>query len=361
MNLPSLALALVIVATCNKLAYSNEVSPLYYPELLASWEVVEDNDSIEGWSDIFPADRDDFDDVLSLSQVGVTSGEYSLAITTSGAGDHLAARVFWDVWECDASYTTIRNALQNPDLYELELDITYESADLPDDFAFMFVSLAAFTCLGDACEDPTWVQSDPLATINGFSVPESTQHVSVPFSRFADLSKQADWYEFHLLHSNDWSTDGTYYVDNFRLSSTLSGDLNNDGTISASDMDALSVLVKNPSPFVAQFDVNEDGVLSELDRLAWMTLMGTTPGDADLNGIVDFTDFLALSASFGQEAGWVAGDFDGDSLVGFSDFLLLSDNFGGANRIQPVPEPIAMPGLILVATLLVARQPKRQH
>ena len=53
------------------------------------------------------------------------------------------------------------------------------------------------------------------------------------------------------------------------------------------------------------------------------------PGDADGNGVVDFADFLILSANFGRTDGSYAdGDFDEDGSVGFSDFLILSGNFG---------------------------------
>lgn len=53
-------------------------------------------------------------------------------------------------------------------------------------------------------------------------------------------------------------------------------------------------------------------------------------GDTNFDGIVDFVDFLTLSANYGKESGavWPDGDFDWDRAVGFSDFLALRDNFG---------------------------------
>jgi hypothetical protein len=54
------------------------------------------------------------------------------------------------------------------------------------------------------------------------------------------------------------------------------------------------------------------------------------PGDSDLDGDVDFADFLILAANFGvASAAWQQGDFDGNQMVDFGDFLLLSANFGG--------------------------------
>ena len=84
-----------------------------------------------------------------------------------------------------------------------------------------------------------------------------------------------------------------------------------------------------------------------------------TPGDANLDGVVDFPDFLALSEHFGEGSrrdprAWSQGDFDGNGEVDFPDFLILSENFGGvaaaATSAASVPEPtglsIALFGLL---------------
>lgn len=71
------------------------------------------------------------------------------------------------------------------------------------------------------------------------------------------------------------------------------------------------------------------------DSSVWSfsTSDGTTPeleGDANGDGKVDFTDFLALSAAFGQDVDppGSGADFDGSGTVDFTDFLILSGNFG---------------------------------
>ncbi len=64
----------------------------------------------------------------------------------------------------------------------------------------------------------------------------------------------------------------------------------------------------------------------------------TWAGDANLNLIVDFSDFLTLSRGFGStDAVWAEGDFDGNGTVDFSDFLGLSRNFG-KERVIMTPE-----------------------
>ena len=54
-------------------------------------------------------------------------------------------------------------------------------------------------------------------------------------------------------------------------------------------------------------------------------------GDANLDGEVDFQDFLKLSANFGSiDQVWGDGDFNSDTEVNFSDFLVLSENYGAS-------------------------------
>lgn len=50
------------------------------------------------------------------------------------------------------------------------------------------------------------------------------------------------------------------------------------------------------------------------------------PGDIDGNGVVEFSDFLLLAASFGQSD--VPADIDQDGAVTLGDFFLLKNNFG---------------------------------
>lgn len=123
---------------------------------------------------------------------------------------------------------------------------------------------------------------------------------------------------------------------------TLAGDFDGDGALAAADIDILSVQVGQSD---LAFDLNGDSVVDGDDRTVWVeTLAETFFGDTDLNGSVEFADFLALSAGFGSEGGWAAGDFDGSGDVAFADFLLLSTNFGSARAVaaHSVPEPSAV-------------------
>jgi len=77
-----------------------------------------------------------------------------------------------------------------------------------------------------------------------------------------------------------------------------------------------------------------------------------TPGDVNLDGVEDFSDFLILRDSFGEPSlGWGNGDFDFNFRVNFNDFLILSDNFGAQTATtQGVPEPSGW--LLVVASLI---------
>lgn len=101
-----------------------------------------------------------------------------------------------------------------------------------------------------------------------------------------------------------------------------------------------------------QFDLNRDGQndSGDLDFLL-RQILEVDPGDTDLDGLVDFPDFLTLSQNFGQPGGWGAGDFDGSGEVDFTDFLQMSRHFADGN-VTSVPEPSGMTVILTSASLL---------
>ena len=74
---------------------------------------------------------------------------------------------------------------------------------------------------------------------------------------------------------------------------------------------------------------DEDGlhVLAGSKQVEVLSLP-SIPGDANLDGIVNFSDFQILRSNFGKVGEWGQGDFDQDTRVAISDFALLRANFG---------------------------------
>jgi len=101
------------------------------------------------------------------------------------------------------------------------------------------------------------------------------------------------------------------------------------------------------------------------------------PADANLDGAVNFSDFLLLQAAFGGKGTWADGDFNGSGGIDFSDFLVLQANFGAGAALAPAelsqqlaalaafagahgpaPEPAAAAVLALAAPVLLGRRPR---
>jgi pectate lyase len=79
----------------------------------------------------------------------------------------------------------------------------------------------------------------------------------------------------------------------------------------------------------------------------WVT--ATVPGDANVDGSVDFVDLLSLAQWYDSTgSSWAQGDFTGDGVTGFADLVLLAQRFGTSAAVfdaewalarSVVPEP----------------------
>ena len=136
------------------------------------------------------------------------------------------------------------------------------------------------------------------------------------------------------------------------------GDFDSNGILEVADINSLT---ENVGGTDAMFDLTNDGQVTEADREFWVTgLKETFFGDADLNGTVEFSDFLRLAANFGESGGWEHGDFNGSGHVDFPDFLKLAANFGereiGFATAVPEPDATVFLGLGSVALLICTRR-----
>jgi hypothetical protein len=85
-------------------------------------------------------------------------------------------------------------------------------------------------------------------------------------------------------------------------------------------------------------------------------------GDANGDGLVNLSDFLALRANFGTGTDYAQGDFNLDGRVNLSDFLILRRNFGeGTGPLDAWAATIPEPGslALLGLGLLVRRRTHR--
>ncbi len=83
------------------------------------------------------------------------------------------------------------------------------------------------------------------------------------------------------------------------------------------------------------FDLDGDDVINNQDVDEWLSAAANDEGaadaykrgDADLNGQIDFNDFLAWLLHFRQQTLlWNEGDFDGSGVVDFTDLIILVIN-----------------------------------
>ncbi len=139
-------------------------------------------------------------------------------------------------------------------------------------------------------------------------------------------------------------------------------DLNLDGICNAGDIDLLSAEIRGGSPDVQRFDLNNDSVVDNSDRLVWIgDLMNTFVGDADLDGEFDSGDFVQVFTSNQYEddiAGnstWATGDWNGDADFDSGDFVAAFTEGGYEKGPKPaalVPESHSSAALLVCISLL---------
>ena len=139
---------------------------------------------------------------------------------------------------------------------------------------------------------------------------------------------------FARIEGLDEDSIQLYMLDLSFTGAPVLGDCNGDGVVDGADLNC-----------ACSGDLNET-----------LAALGTIPGDFDLNGVIEFADFLRLSRNFGEEGGYADGDIDCSGDIGFPDFLTLAQSFGNASSASAtsVPEPSSS-WLAVMAVCLMAR------
>ena len=160
-----------------------------------------------------------------------------------------------------------------------------------------------------------------------------------------------------LANHGELLGDAMLVEDDFLISGTVDPDFNNDGLVDNSDVDALvSSIVLGDNP--PQMDMNSDGLVSDLDLEQWLQDAATFNGfaapylfgDANLDGTVNATDLNALALNWQNNiSSWGGGDFTADGVVNAGDLnkLALSWRESIPTAAVAVPEPgcLAMLGI----------------
>ena len=290
------------------------------PERIESWE-----NGFQGWS--LPDSPPSATGAMRIDTNAVGShGQNSLAIPSSDSGELIAARV-WPFNTENQAYALFDKATEQQDSFDVQFDVTVNTAQSAGERTRLLVSLE------DDRDSPVVLTADLQFAGEGLQ----TETVTLPLAGFGELFPNSLWYELQLGLDNAWS--GVVFIDNLRLRSNLPGDITNDASLDAADIDALSDALRHGS-IEPRYDLNSDGMVDELDRAAWFTSADVLPADFDLNRAVDFGDFIRFAENFGGPGNWLDGDANGDRMVNFLDFLVIADHFGQTNALpQTVPEP----------------------
>ena len=123
---------------------------------------------------------------------------------------------------------------------------------------------------------------------------------------------------------------------------TPTGDFDRDGVFGCADVDSLVSEIASTADRLA-FDLTGDGRVDVDDLDAWLAIAGSANlgaevaylrGDANLDGLVDGSDFNAWNANkYAADRGWCGADFNADGFTDGSDFNVWNANkFQVANR-----------------------------
>jgi len=212
------------------------------------------------------------------------------------------------------------------------------------------------------------------------------EHAVVITSQFGSIVVDpSTTYDQWTVFRTRVDTHEEFDPSDFRMTfqETQAGDFDANGDLDSADIDSLQVTIREllevwpnngkldtASP-LERFDLDEDGFVTEEDTSMWLDVTGSTPGDTNLDGMVDFADFLTLSDGFGGSGNWSDGDFDGDGMLAFGDFLLLADNFGNevaanatnGSTVSSVPEAAGslLAHFALIFLFAVARGSRPTH
>ncbi len=130
---------------------------------------------------------------------------------------------------------------------------------------------------------------------------------------------------------------------------------------------AIATGTNNPA-----WDLNGDALVNQLDLDEMLAIAGRLrldsgnpilPGDANLDGVVDGSDFgIWNSNKFTANASWCAGDFNADGSVDGSDFgIWNARKFTSSDSAAAIPEPVLAWSAIVLGLVVIRRRLNPLH
>ncbi|MEQ9461489.1 MAG: hypothetical protein RIG82_11125 [Phycisphaeraceae bacterium] len=319
---------------------------------LFSWET-----GLEGWTDPNPTFFPNTDTTRQVFAGNATDGVNTLAIsrTTGSPNFRWGSEARFDInaGSTQEQVDAIADELNNADFLAFDITIDPDEIDpsvtflgfnvsINDDSGAFYQSSQQFFSVSSS---DTFTYQAPLSDFLGFNNGLT----------LAEAGIVADTAAIIFLLSTNTDGPGTFYIDNFRLITEvdgLPGDVTGDGAVDLDDINAFYAAIGGSDPL---FDLDGDSNVDADDVAFLITqILGSSPGDANLDLAVDLVDLSTLASNFGATliSDYSKGDFNLDGEVNLIDLSTLASNFGFT---AAVPEP-AVGGLLLLAGLLGRRR-----
>jgi hypothetical protein len=189
---------------------------------------------------------------------------------------------------------------------------------------------AIIEVLGDATGDGNFDRDDMRYFADGLAVDSSTGNLN-RFLGFAALDAQ----EANFFGIASYSTGASYKAGD--AAADIAGSLQtpgfvpngHDGVIDGADIDYVYAnfgnwtIVTEAQNMDLSADMNGD-LIVDLNDVCFIvnTVLGTSFGDVNLDGVVDAADIAIINANLGQPGGWAQGDMNGDGVVDALDLAI---------------------------------------